>query len=192
MNRLLLPLLFIAAVCLCGCRATYTLNVTELLQLPASAKLYTAGAIWYENAEEIDPRNFQKGSFIPFGTEVQVVEATNKEITLRTVADGKTYTIIYDESWMIVPAETYLRQYITAATPVQMRARMTPVGAEMAQRGKVIKGMTREEVLRAWGYPHAARNPDLTADTWLYYDDIFKAKRVIFRNDKVDDFLTLE
>lgn len=176
-----------------GCRATYDINVNQVLQLPASAKLYTAANIWYTDSQAIDPRNIQKGEMIPFGTEIQIAEASNKEVVFRTVQDGKLYRVTYDQSWMMIPAEEYLKRYVTRQSAMEQELAMNPASYEKARRGIVTKGMTRDEVLRAWGYPLTARTPSLKADTWIYMTDgEFNVNRVIFRNDVVLEFLSLE
>lgn len=177
-----------------GCRQTYEINVSEAMQLPASAQLYTACNIFYEKADSIDPRNVHKGVMIPLGTAVQIVSATNKEIIFRTSADRKEFHLIYDQSWMMIPAETYLKRYFCFDSGEEQLAKIPIEWRQSVCAGKVEKGMPREAVIQAWGYPVTARTPDLKSDTWLYYDDAkaFKTKRVIFQKDKVVEFLKLD
>ena len=54
--------------------------------------------------------------------------------------------------------------------------------------GKVIKGMTKDEVIITYGPPSPHRTPSLANQTWIYWLrrwPISVNSRVIFRDDKV-------
>ena len=52
--------------------------------------------------------------------------------------------------------------------------------------------MTRKQVLITYGRPSRIRTPNILSDTWIYWLDRVKSKRVIFKNDKVLTELTLD
>ena len=101
----------VAAACaliFCGCASK--VNVSEVLQQPVNTQLRTQYHLWYTNAENISPLNYMEGSFIPAGTVIEPsevkrgtsdiwgsVSVVDGSIKFRTPADGKEYTIYYDQ-----------------------------------------------------------------------------------------------
>ena len=53
------------------------------------------------------------------------------------------------------------------------------------KRGTVAKGMSREAVKVAIGYPPISRTPSLDANEWVYWRSRFKTFIVHFEHDKV-------
>ena len=52
--------------------------------------------------------------------------------------------------------------------------------------------MTRKQVIITYGPPSRIRTPNPLSDTWIYWADRVKSKRVIFKNDKVLTELVLD
>ncbi len=182
--------LFAAASLLCsGCR-TRTIVPEEVLQLPTHATVYTAYNLWYENPEELTTDNIQKGSLIPFGTEVKLISMTDSEIVFQ--ANGKTFTLKYDEARTMMPIEDFAKQLFTTAVAVETAAGVTPAAFEKMRRGIIEKGMTKQNVITTYGPPSKIRTPNQLSDSWIYWVDRVKSKRVIFRNGKVMTEIVLE
>ena len=57
------------------------------------------------------------------------------------------------------------------------------------ERGEVVPGMTRPQVLLAYGPPPAARTPDTRNETWIYWVSDAQTIRLIFRGDTVRQIL---
>ena len=83
-------LLAVGALLFAGCQ-TRTIVPEEVLQLPTHATVYTAYNLWYENPEKLTTDNIQKGTLIPFGTEVKLLSMTDSKIVFQ--ANGKTLTL---------------------------------------------------------------------------------------------------
>ena len=54
---------------------------------------------------------------------------------------------------------------------------------------RIIKGMTKDEVILARGYPPAHVTPSLEMDTWQYWYRRMEYGQVIFKNGKVSDIV---
>ena len=68
----------------------------------------------------------------------------------------------------------------------------TALGDELLEnirRGEVVPGMSRQEVLFAYGPPPACRTPSLRNETWIYWIAPEQTIRVVFRNDKVRNII---
>lgn len=178
----------IAAVLLGGC--ANELQVAEVLQMPVGAKLYTKCNIWYQTPDEISCKNIQKGKFIPFGTPIEVV-STNQYRLIFNDAQGVEYRINYDRQLMMEPMQSFMRQVITVQDKNEQIKGMAPEVVSKIEKGIVTPGMSRKEVLIAYGRPPTYRTPTLDNSTWIYWIDEDSTIRVVFRADKVKTILNI-
>lgn len=172
-----------------GCY-TRTLIPEEVLQLPTHAQVRTAYNLWYKTPDNLTPENIQQGKIIPFGTDVQIESMTDSRIVFR--ANGELFTLNYDQTKTTIPMEDFARELFTTALAVETASGATPAQFEKMRRGVIEKGMTRKQVLITYGRPSRIRTPNILSDTWIYWLDRVKSKRVIFKNDKVLTELTLD
>lgn len=192
MKNFLIVAMFVCAACLTtACRAVRDVNISETLQVPATTQLYLAANLWYTDAQNIDARNLHQGNFIRVGTPIAILQSTNVQLKFKTISDDKEYTVVYDESWMMLPVEDFVRRYLSTLSPKEQFAKVNPRFAEAIRNGKIEKGMSREEVLMSWGYPVTARTPKLDNNTWIYLYEPFRSSRVIFVEQKVSDHIDL-
>lgn len=167
------------------------LVVEEVLQIPVNGKIYTAYNIWYDKADDVNSVNYLKGSILPFGTQVEVVEATEEKIVFRTVADKKTFCISFDADYRMQSMEQYVRDLFTTKDMKTLTEGIRPVNVEKIRRGLVDIGMSKQEVRLAYGPPCKFKTPDESLNTWLFWTELLVGKRIIFNNDKVVDILVL-
>jgi hypothetical protein len=178
--------------------------VSEALQLPEGAKIYTRCNIWYQDPDDISAVNYHTGNILPFGTEVEEVEADMGSVTIRPFLEksrgsvafkvkktGQEFYISYDETWMMIPMEEYLRRIFSDKPQKDLAKGIKSSIYEKIIRGIVEEGMTRKEVLLAYGYPVVHRTPSLLEDTWVYWDAKMNTARVIFKKDKVTAILKI-
>ena len=187
------PLLFAACALIlplaAGC--SRDLVVEEVLQMPAHASVYTAYNLWHDDDLEIRSINTQKGRILPFGTEVDILKATDKETVFRTVRDNKVYTIEFEEEYRMQSPEEYLRTVFTLNRPDVLTEGMSPDVIEKIRRGIVEKGMSKAEVRLAYGPPCRFKTQSEILDTWLYWTDFIVGRRIVFNNDRVVEIIEL-
>lgn len=167
------------------------LIVEEALQLPAHARIFTAYNLWYDEDHEIRSINMQKGSILPFGTEVTILKATEEEIHFRTVADHRDFVIKFEKRYRMQAPEDYLRETFTRDDPETLTEGVPVPDLEKLKRGIVEKGMSKQEVRLAFGRPCKFKTPDESLDTWVYWTDFLEGRRVVFNNDKVFEIIEL-
>ena len=92
-----LSLFFAAAFFLTGCARQ--LIVSEVLQSPEQAPIYTCYNLWYTDPMNMDTLNMLKGEILPFGTEVVITSATDSEIRFTTVADRRDFRIRFSNDY---------------------------------------------------------------------------------------------
>ena len=164
----------------------------EVLQIPEFTPVYTAFNLWYDAEGVMTSANIQKGSILPFGTEIEFVEADTDRIIFKRVSDGKIFKLKYSLDRTLVPIEQYIRRAFVLKNRKELTIGVRPTILEKISRGIVEKGMTRNEVLLAYGPPPPMRTPSESVDTWIYWTDDGVTKRVIFFGDKVIDVIYLD
>lgn len=173
-----------------GCE-TKEYHLSEILQLPENTTLFTAYNIWYVNPDDIPAKNIQKGTIIPFGTEVKISKIAKDKVTFITIKNNKHYTINFEEEWELMPIETFLPKLFTDKTIEEIETELEPVVFEKLRRGIVDKGMKKSDVIMAYGPPSLLRTPSTKEDTWIYWSDESNTKRVVFKKDTVIAVITL-
>jgi len=179
------------AVGLLAAGCTRTVIPEEVLQLPEYTPVYTSYNLWANENGEIPSANVQKGTIIPFGTEITFVNANEDEINFKRAADGKTFKLIYDKQRNIIPIETFIKRLFVLDNEEMLTAGIRPVIYEKIKRGVVEKGMTRNEVLLAFGPPPAMRTPSEAVDTWTYWTDYGITKKIVFFGNRVVEIIDL-
>ena len=188
--RHFLPLfLFAAALLLCGC--ANQLIVSEVLQTPEQAQIYTRYNLWYTDPMRMDTLNMLKGEILPFGTEVVITSASDREICFTTVKDKRDFRISFSDEYRMMSAENYLRELFSTKNESDLTVGICPLTIEKLKAGIVEKGMTRQEVELAFGPPCAFRTPSPTLDTWCFWTEYLVGKRIIFTRNVVSDILVL-
>ena len=183
-------LLFLAAAfLLTGC--AHKMIVSEVLQSPEQAPIYTRYTLWYTNPEKMDTLNMLKGDILPFGTEVDITSATDREIRFTAVGSGKEFRIRFSDEYRMMSAEDYLRELFSTKNESDLTVGIHPLTVEKLKAGIVEKGMNRHEVELAFGPPCAFRTPSPRLDTWCYWTEYLVGKRIIFTRDLVSDILVL-
>ncbi len=175
---------------LCSCK-TKEIIPSEVLQMPEYASLHTAYNIWYTDPEKIDSLNILKGEIIPFGTEVEIISLTEKKFRFRTVGDSREFTMLYDQQKHMIPAEDFIRKLFTTKNLAELSEGIRPLVYEKIKRGIVDKGMTKEEVILAYGHPATYRTPSEEEDTWLFWTDFLVGKRLVFSKGKLLEIIVL-
>ena len=167
----------------------WSIPVAEVLQQPLGAKIYTRYALW-SNAKQISSLNIQQGRILPPGSEVEAIYADDRLLQLKDTR-GHEYDIQFEPGEQLCDMRAFIRQLLTLQTPdrefADVRSEMRPY----VMRGEVIPGMTRREVMAAYGPPAKSRTPFLVNDTWIYWITPDQTIRVVFRGDVVRSILNV-
>ena len=179
-------LLFLLASC------ARTVIPEEVIQAPEFVPVYTSFNLWYDAEGNMDSLNIQKGSILPFGTQIELIDATTDRIRFKRVSDGKVFCLEYNFDRTLLPIEKYIRRLFVFTDGKEMTLSVRPMIQEKIRRGVVEKGMTRNEVLLAFGPPPPMRTPAESVDTWIYWVDRGATIRVVFFGNKVIDIIRLD
>ena len=86
---------------------------------------------------------------------------------------------------MMMSIDDFMRKTFTTKSADDVAKGFKPSVYEKLRRGVVEEGMTRDMVLLSFGYPAPSRTSSLKDDTWIYWDDVLKSRRVVFKGDTV-------
>jgi hypothetical protein len=77
---------------------------------------------------------------------------------------------------------TFARRYVVSEDPARKIAGYPPKIRDEIKSARVTKGMTREQVAMAVGYPMSSENPNLDAPVWRMWLGSFSEFQVLFDN----------
>jgi hypothetical protein len=146
--------------------------------------------VWYDNPDKISCLNIQKGKILTFGTEVEPVYATDYWLCFKT-KDGKKFYISFEASLMMLPMENFIRNTFTLETREELSKGIKKADLELILKGKLKRGMTKEQVLLTCGVPAACRTPSTLNSTWVYWTDTDSVYRVVFRRGRINAFVSI-
>ena len=104
---------------------------------------------------------------IPAGTEIQMVKNGRRGFVFTYDGGSKKVTFEYHSKRMGMSTDEYI-ELITSPEPVSYPG-LSKQDQKGVADGKAYKGMTREGVMIALGYPAAHKTPSLDANTWIYW-----------------------
>jgi len=127
-----------------------------------------------------------EGHFIlPVNTPVTIAVWKKPFVKLGfTLTDQNTGEVVFFEykaKNMKMSQEEYIK-LITSETKVSMSA-LSKTDQEGIKRGKAKKGMSKDGVRMALGYPATHRTPSLKSNTWTYWTNRHKTIAVEFNQD---------
>ena len=182
----ILSLLSLAAAgfLLGGCVADPVV-VAEALQQKVGEKIYLKTNIWYTDPAQINCMNIQQGKFLAIGTEIEPLKTTADGDIVFKDKNNQTYTIQFSEGAALTSMREYIKTIFTTTPPEEFLKNIDSNVLLRIKRGEVVSGMSRKDVLLAYGYPPAVRTPDLRNESWIYWITDTRTIRVIFRGDTV-------
>jgi hypothetical protein len=156
--------LLLASAMVVGCAAAVAPDVLQQWQ---TRQLYTCCNLHYEDPAKISDANYSVGSILPFGSAASVMAMTNKSVTFRSDATDFTVTQSYGRAQE--SAQQYFAKLLVDTDPRTHYATFSPSVQAAIRDGQVERGMTREQVLMALGYPATHRTASTDAGTWVYW-----------------------
>ena len=119
----------------------------------------------------------QGTSIVPVGTPARITAYDFRFFNLDLA--GKPQRIKNDYSRNITLID-FAKRYVVTEDPKRKIASFPPAVGAAILAGKVMPGMTREQVLMALGYPVASENQSLDAPVWRYWRDSWSEFQVNF------------
>ncbi len=116
----------------------------------------------------ISSSNIRGGPVLPFGEPVQINFLKRTYYAYGDVR-GAEYGFSEDSAKTREDTLAWLRSIIVPEDPRKVFASWPADVRAAVSAGKVIVGMTREQVVTSIGYPSRSDTPDIAASTWKYW-----------------------
>ncbi|MGZ8931374.1 MAG: hypothetical protein ACXW0O_10330 [Methylosarcina sp.] len=143
---------------------------------------YTQFVIRYEKGTHLTT-NYRRGGLIPVNTPVRLLNIDRKTIEVELDNSGQKLEIKNVEKHT---GDDVYRAFdkLFSSRKVNL-SKFARVEQEQIQSGTVAKGMSKEAVTVAIGYPPITETASLNSDTWVYWSSRFNRFNVHFKNGKV-------
>lgn len=174
---------FLFAVALFAFETGYALNDATLpLDIKPGSVYYTQVTMQYEKGRFLTT-NYRRGALIPVNTQVRLEEIDDDDIMMEILPDR---TKLHVENVAKHTADTTVRAFMKLfnKNPVNL-SRFSRVEQEGIQAGRVVKGMSKQAVITAIGYPPVTQTPTLQLNRWTYWSSRFNRFVVEFVKDRV-------
>jgi hypothetical protein len=114
---------------------------------------------------------------IPAGTPVKVLGYGRQRVHIEI--GGKKQAIGNDYSRDLA-LDVFAKRYVVSDSPSDKLAQYPKPIQDAITSMRLTKGMSREQVLMAVGYPVSSENPNLDSKVWHYWLSSFAEFRVVF------------
>ncbi len=168
------------AVCGLGASSAWAQNKAPLFEGYLCCNMRSDGR-WISDSNYAESGKF----VVPAGTPVKVLDYGRYRVEIE-FADNKGAAHASGKQARgndyshELPMDAFARRYVVAQNPADKLASYTPKVQAAITSARVTRGMTREQVLMALGYPIVNENPHLDAKVWRYWLWTFSEFKVFF------------
>lgn len=150
---------------------------------PAVGREYFTRFSFHEEKNEHNTTNYQRGPLVPINTPVMLVSMSGSKLVIKRLDTNQNITVANEEK--------FTKKSIAEIGSIFLSEVKTPLDklpaevADAIRGGEMRKGMTRELVLMARGYPPAHETPSLEGDRWTYWSSRLVKHTIIFSNGRL-------
>lgn len=119
--------------------------------------------------------------FIPVNTKVTLKKWGRKGLKIYTSDGGKMVYFEFHEGRMGMSLDEYV-DLITGQAPFPLLT-LSPIDQKGVKEGKALRGMSKEGVRVALGYPASHATPSLESSTWYYWVNRFGKRAITFSGE---------
>ncbi|MGZ8217404.1 hypothetical protein [Methylomagnum sp.] len=176
-----LPVALIIFLALGACAKQY--KSSELVSgIEVGDTYYTQFSLFQEK-NEFRTTNYRHGFLIPINTAATLMSINKKRIVLKLDGTGQQLTIENVPKHTNEDSQQAFKR-IFGPKKVDL-SRFTKDEKKYILSGEVKKGMRRDAVLAAIGYPPQNSTPSLSSDEWMYWSTRYDRFIVRFIGDQV-------
>lgn len=153
-----------------------------LINPVAGQEYFLRSTLHFEDGEHL-ATNYARGIVVPINTPVKIDMIKANSISLHRVDTGDKMEIKNVEKYTRKTVGELARLYFSdAPTPLD---RLPADLADWIRRGEMRKGMTKEQVLLARGYPPGHETSSVESDRWVYWSSRFVHQTIVFSNGRL-------
>ncbi|MEK7779689.1 MAG: hypothetical protein AAB293_06450 [Pseudomonadota bacterium] len=180
-------IILLSSIIIMGCSSTgIPGNSNENIPLISG---YTCCNLRSEDGGDwISELNYIRWKMIPLGTPVSVTGYGRHRFHVNL--GGKPMRIGQDYTRKSLSLEQYVRRIIAPEDPNIKLATFPKEIQNAIKLGKVMKGMTKEQVIMSVGYPLTEENPTMDAPLWRMWIDSFSEYQLLWNeNGQIKDIV---
>lgn len=170
---------------LCWSIIALTISWTTGSLADDSNKSYYAQHTFYVFKDRYDSTNYHTDTLVPINTEIKVTDMNGKamkfvipsmgdlEISFKNIKKYSKMDMEGSKNRLLGTKKVDLSKY---SKKIQ----------DAINNGEILTGMTKQEVLLAYGYPPAHVTPNTESNQWTYWKTRWNKMIVYFKDNKVD------
>jgi hypothetical protein len=178
-----------ASVLVAGCQAPGGKSGSGAKAAAPLITGYTCCNLRYEPGSDwINELNYHSATMIPLGTPASVIKYGRYRASIDLA--GRPMRLGQDYTREAMSLEQYTRRMIAAEDPKIKLATYPKDVQEAIKAGRVMNGMSKEQIIMAVGYPLTQENPTMDAPMWrmwisplgeyqLMWDDKGRVKEIV-------------
>lgn len=144
--------------------------------------VYTQRNLWVTDRQH-ETTNYRGDYMIPVNSKVRIGDTTERTIRVEVLDTGQRFTIVNVRKYTNRDIAAIYRRYFDSS-----RRDLAAFGAEARdaiRAGEIERGMSRDAVLVARGYPPVHATPTIHKDEWRYWTTGHDTRVIRFEDDRV-------
>lgn len=140
---------------------------------------------FHEEKNEHSTTNYSRGGLVPINTPVKLISMAGKKLTLKRLDTGQEIKVENEEKY----TKRSINQIANEMLAEEKTAleKLPDEVAAAIRNGEMRKGMTKELVIMARGYPPAHETASVESDRWVYWTSRFVKLTVVFINGRLSE-----
>lgn len=144
---------------------------------------YACCNLHYEG-DWISDSNYAELPYLPAGTPIKVKSISGYRVYVDV--EGRPMRMGLDYGRVQETTEQWVRKVVVTEDPKPKIASYPPSVREAIRSSRLMKGMTKEQVVLSVGYPQTDENPRLDVPFWRYWRSSFAPYSVHWSNSRVE------
>lgn len=150
----------------------------------ADEQIYFVQHSFYADRGKHITTNYHMGTVIPVNTKAKIMDLGRKKMTIELPDLGNTEIKIENVEKHTKKSMAEIKDRMLGKTPVDL-TKFSQEAQEAIKNGQIRLGMTKEEVLLAYGYPPAHATPSTDSNQWTYWKNRFNRVVLDFQGNKL-------
>lgn len=145
---------------------------------------YTCCNLHYDS-DWISDANYSDLPFIPAGTPIAVMQPAKDSYRAYATIAGRPFRLGLDYGRPVQGTEQWVSKIVVRDDPRINNAAWSLEVRQAIAQGKVMIGMTKEQVITSIGYPLPTKTPNLDSNVWRYSQNSTTQYDVRWENERV-------
>jgi hypothetical protein len=152
---------------------------------PTVGKDYFTRFTLHAEDHEYPVTNYARGDLVPINTPVKLINMSGKKFTLRRLDSGGDIEVENIEKYSHLSlSEVAARMLSAEKTPIE---KLVPTLQKAIKEGEMRRGMTKDQVIMARGYPPAHETASTDSDRWVFWSSRFVKQTIVFTNGRLTE-----